>query len=91
MPFQTGVDIMVGKFMVRGQHGPVEVLLDWRTYRLKVYYNTTAPGHVTWMGTERLLYKNLDFTIGQFHGMVHGLVQATRGLLGGLLYEPEPC
>ncbi|MCN0155273.1 RecQ family DEAD/DEAH box helicase [Salinispora arenicola] len=90
MPFQTGVDVMVGKFMVRGQHGPVEVLLDWRTYGLKVHYNTTAPGHVTWMGTERLLYKNLDFTMGQFRGMVHGLVQAARGLLGGLLCEPEP-
>jgi late competence protein required for DNA uptake (superfamily II DNA/RNA helicase) len=90
MPFQTGVDTMVGKFMVRGQHGPVEVLLDWRTYGLKVHYNTTAPGHVTWMGQERLLYKNLDFTMGQFRGMVHGLVQAARGLLGGLLCEPEP-
>lgn len=90
MPFQTGVDVMVGKFMVRGQHGPVEVLLDWRTYGLKVHYNTTAPGHVTWMGTERLLYKNLDFTMGQFRGMVHGLVSAARGLLGGLLCAPEP-
>ncbi len=49
-----------------------------------------APGHVTWMGTERLLYKNLDFTMGQFHGMVYGLVSAARGLLGGLLCEPEP-
>lgn len=23
MPFQTGVDVMVSRFMVRGQHGPV--------------------------------------------------------------------
>ena len=66
------------------------MLLDWRTYGLKVHYNTTAPGHVTWMGTERLLYKNLDFTMGQFRGMVHGLVSAARGLLGGLLCELEP-
>ena len=42
----------------------MKVLLDWRIYGLKVYYNTTAPGYVTWMGQERLLYKNLDFTIG---------------------------
>ncbi|KAL2801581.1 hypothetical protein BJX63DRAFT_417051 [Aspergillus granulosus] len=45
MPFQAGVDWMVQKFMVRGQHGPVEVLLDWRTFGMKIYYNTTAPGH----------------------------------------------
>lgn len=64
--FQAGVDWMVQKFMVRGQHGPVEVLLDWRTFGLKIHYNTTTPGHVTWMGQERLLYKEMDFTMGQF-------------------------
>jgi hypothetical protein len=63
MLFQAGVDWIVQRFMVRGQHGLVEVLLDWRIYRLKIYYNTTAPGHVTWMGQERLLYKQMDFTI----------------------------
>ncbi|CBF82248.1 predicted protein [Aspergillus nidulans FGSC A4] len=62
--FQAGVDWMVQKFMVRGQHGPVEVLLDWRTFGLKIHYNTTTPGHVTWMGQERLLYKEMDFTMG---------------------------
>ncbi|KKK20707.1 hypothetical protein AOCH_006962, partial [Aspergillus ochraceoroseus] len=60
MPFQAGVDWMVQQFMVRGQHGPVEVLLDWRTFRLKIHYNTTAPGHVTWMGQEWLLYKEMN-------------------------------
>ncbi|KAL4947037.1 hypothetical protein BDW69DRAFT_199945 [Aspergillus filifer] len=73
MPFQAGVDWMVRKFMVHGQHGPVEVLLDWRTFGLKIHYNTTAPGHVTWMGQERLLYKEMDFTMGEFRGFVHGL------------------
>ncbi|KAL4947032.1 hypothetical protein BDW69DRAFT_199948 [Aspergillus filifer] len=65
MPFQAGVDWMVQQFMVCGQHGPVEVLLDWRTFGLKIHYNTTAPGHVTWMGQERLLYKQMEFTMGQ--------------------------
>ncbi|KAL4923112.1 uncharacterized protein BDV17DRAFT_285675 [Aspergillus undulatus] len=74
MPFQAGVDWMVQKFMVRGQHGPVEVLLDWRTFSLKIYYNTTAPGHVTWIGQEQQLYKNMNFTMGEFRGFVHGLV-----------------
>ncbi|KAL4789306.1 hypothetical protein BDV19DRAFT_383212 [Aspergillus venezuelensis] len=73
MPFQAGVDWMVQKFMVRGQHGPVEVLLDWRTFGLKISYNTTTPGHVTWMGQERLLYKEMNFTMGEFRGFMHGL------------------
>ena len=45
-------------------------------YRLKVHYNTTVPGHVTWMGQEQLLYKQIDFTMGQFRGFVHGMVAA---------------
>ncbi|KAL4788858.1 hypothetical protein BDV19DRAFT_383564 [Aspergillus venezuelensis] len=65
---------MVQKFMVHGQHGPVEVLLDWQTFGLKIHYNTTMPGHVTWMGQERLLYKEINFTMGKFHGIVHGMV-----------------
>ncbi|PTU19735.1 hypothetical protein P175DRAFT_0532676 [Aspergillus ochraceoroseus IBT 24754] len=69
--------------MVRGQHGPVEVLLDWWTFRLKIHYNTTAPGHVTWMGQEWLLYKEMSFTMGEFWGFVHGLVGAAREFMAG--------
>ncbi|KAL4788747.1 hypothetical protein BDV19DRAFT_395784 [Aspergillus venezuelensis] len=86
MPFQAGVDWMVQKFMVRGQHGPVEVLLDWQTFGLKISYNTTTPGHVTWMGQEWLLYKEINFTMGEFHGFVHGLVGAAWELMAGLLH-----
>ncbi|KAL4996641.1 hypothetical protein BDV10DRAFT_186882, partial [Aspergillus recurvatus] len=89
LPFQAGVDWMVQQFMVRGQHGPVEVLLDWRTFGLKIDYNTTAPGHVTWMGQERLLYKEMDFTMGQFRGFVHGVVGAAQELMAGLLCQPD--
>ncbi|KAL4732955.1 hypothetical protein BDV11DRAFT_214658 [Aspergillus similis] len=87
--FQAGVDWMVQRFMVRGQHGPVEVLLDWRTYGLKMHYNTTAPGHVTWMGQDRLLYKQMDFTMGQFRSFVHGVVGAARELMASLLCQPD--
>ena len=89
MPFQAGVDWMVQRFMVRGQRGPVEVLLDWRTYGLKIHYNTTAPGHVTWMGWERLLYKQMDFTMGQFWSFVHGVVGAAQELMASLLCQPD--
>jgi hypothetical protein len=89
MPFQAGVDWMVQRFMVRGQHGPVKVLLDWRTYGLKIHYNTTAPGHVTWMGQERLLYKQMDFTMGQFRSFVHGVVGGAQELMASLLCQPD--
>ena len=88
-PFQDCVEWMVRRFMVRGTHGPMQTLLDWRTYGLKVHYNTTAPGHVTWMGQERLLYQQVQFTMGGFRGFVHGLVQASRALLGELLQEAD--
>ena len=62
--------------MVYGQHSPVKVLLNWYMYRLKVHYNTMVPGYMTWMGQEWLLYKQMDFTMGQFCSFVHGMVVA---------------
>ncbi|KAA8651125.1 uncharacterized protein ATNIH1004_000003 [Aspergillus tanneri] len=67
--FQEQVTWMVSQLMVRGTHIPMETLQDWRTYGLKIYYNTTAPGHVTWMQPDRLLYKHLQFTMGDFRGL----------------------
>ncbi|KAL6228635.1 hypothetical protein BDW75DRAFT_246514, partial [Aspergillus navahoensis] len=84
-PFQDCVEWMVRRFMVRGTHGPMQTLLDWRTYGLKIHYNTTAPGHVTWMGQEQLLYQQVQFTMSKFRGFVHGLVGATRTMLGEML------
>lgn len=37
----------------------MQTLLDWRTYRLKIYFNSTAPGHVAWMGADEILYKDI--------------------------------
>lgn len=83
-PFQEQVTWMMHQFMIRGTHGPMETLLDWRTYGLKVHYNTTAPGHVTWMGEDQLLYQQMQFTMGDFRGFVHGLTTATREIFGQL-------
>jgi hypothetical protein len=82
---------MVRSFMIRGSHGPMQTLLDWRTYGLKVHYNTTAPGHVGWMGDDELLYKDVHFTMGAFRGFVHGLVASTRELLQEVLYISTPA
>jgi hypothetical protein len=46
-PFQEQVTWMIHQFMIHETHGPMEPLLDWRTYRLKVHYNSTSPSHMT--------------------------------------------
>jgi hypothetical protein len=56
-------------------------MLDLRMYGLKIHYNSTTPGHVTWMGQDELLYKDIAFTMGDFRGFVHGLVNVTRQIL----------
>jgi superfamily II DNA helicase RecQ/uncharacterized C2H2 Zn-finger protein len=75
------VQEMMDKFMVRGSHGPIQWMLDLRTYGLKVHYNTTSRGHVEWKGYDELLYKDLHFNMAQFRSMVHGLVTESRRLL----------
>lgn len=50
--FQEQVMQMMHQFMICGTYGPIEILLDQHIYRLKVHYNYTAPGYVTWMGED---------------------------------------
>jgi hypothetical protein len=75
------VQQMMDRFMVRGSHGPMQWMLDLRTYGLKIHYNTTSRGHVEWMGQDELLYKDLHFSMAQFRGMVHGLASESQRLL----------
>jgi hypothetical protein len=75
------VQEMMYRFMVRGSHGPMQWMLDLRTYGLKIHYNTTSRGHVEWAGRDELLYKSLQFSKAQFRGMVHGLATERRRLL----------
>jgi superfamily II DNA helicase RecQ len=75
------VQDMMDKFMVRGSHGPMQWMLDLRTYGLKIHYNTTSRGHVEWKGHDELLYKGLHFNMAQFRSMIHGLVTESRRLL----------
>ncbi|KAL5376689.1 hypothetical protein PMIN02_011724 [Paraphaeosphaeria minitans] len=86
------VQQMMDKFMVRGSHSPMQWMLDLRTYGLKIHYNTTSRGHVEWVGQDELLYKEVQFTMAQFRGMVHGLRQETRRLLmEDLLFSNRPA
>jgi superfamily II DNA helicase RecQ len=90
------VQEMMDKFMVRGSHGPMQWMLDLRTYGLKIHYNTTSRGHVEWTGGDELLYKGLQFNMAQFRSMVHGLASESRRLLmeellfGHQVAEPVP-
>ncbi|PYH42229.1 uncharacterized protein BP01DRAFT_368269 [Aspergillus saccharolyticus JOP 1030-1] len=54
---------------------------NWRIYGLKIYYNTTTPGYVTWIGEDQLLYKHIDFSIGQFRGFIHRLAGTAQQIL----------
>lgn len=71
--FQEWVKLMTKTLLVRGTNTPMQWMLDLRTYALKVSFNTTQPGHVGWLGPDRLLYKHLSLTIGDLRGWVHGL------------------
>jgi hypothetical protein len=90
------VQEMMDKFMVRGSHGPMQWMLDLRTYGLKIHYSTTSRGHVEWTGGDELLYKGLQFNMAQFRSMVHGLASESRRLLreellfGNQMAEPVP-
>ncbi|KAK6365036.1 hypothetical protein LTR81_028063, partial [Elasticomyces elasticus] len=75
------VQHMVRTFMARGTAGPIQWLLDLRTYGLKIHYNTTAIGHVNWKDKHTLEYKNIAFTMDQFRGMVHQVVADSRWAL----------
>jgi len=72
---------MMDKFMVRGSHSPMQWMLDLRTYGLKIHYNTTATGHIGWQGYDEILYKNIQFNMSQFRGMVHSLVEQCQQLM----------
>jgi hypothetical protein len=41
---------IIDQFIVRGTHSLMQWMLDLRMYRLKIYYNSTARGHVEWVG-----------------------------------------
>ncbi|KAJ2755651.1 hypothetical protein H4S06_003397, partial [Coemansia sp. BCRC 34490] len=61
--FQGYLEHMVKHFMVCGSHGPMQTLLDWHTYGMKVSFNTTSSGHIMWHGADELLYKDIHFTM----------------------------
>jgi RecQ family ATP-dependent DNA helicase len=74
------VEKLVDKFMIRGTKGPMQWMLDLRTYGRAIHSNTTAEGKIDWVG-DRILYGETQFTMGQLRGMILGLVNETRRIL----------
>jgi hypothetical protein len=72
---------MMDRFMVRGTNGPMQWMLDLRTYGLKIHYNTTSPGHVDWNDNEVLTYKGIDIRMNAFRGFVGTLLQQAQKLM----------
>ncbi|KAK3620619.1 hypothetical protein LTR22_025520 [Elasticomyces elasticus] len=84
---------MMDRFMVRGTAGPMQWMLDLRTYGWKIHYNTTTPGHVQWYEPQTLTYKGMTIHMNAFHGFVHTVVDQTREFLRQRLllgFEPPP-
>jgi hypothetical protein len=80
-PLREWLRLLTDTFMVRGTHSPIQWMLDLRTYGLRIHYSSTAAGHVSWLGQDELLYKDVHFTMGDFRGCVHGLVTSMRQLM----------
>ena len=55
---------------------PMDWILETHIYGLHIRYSTPAEGTVSWKG-ETILYQEIQFTMEQVRGMVHGLVAET--------------
>jgi superfamily II DNA or RNA helicase len=75
------VTSMMDAFMVRGTQGPMQWMLDLRTYGLKMHYNTTTQGHVEWINEDELLYKNMQFNMREFRSMIHGVLNWAQRIM----------
>jgi hypothetical protein len=72
---------MMDRFIVRSTNGLIQWMLDLRTYRLKIHYNTTSPRHVDWNDNEVLTYKGIDIRMGAFCRFVGTLLQQAQKLM----------
>lgn len=79
--FLQWLHLMVTQFMVRGTNSPIQWLLDLRSYGMRVHYNSSVPGHIAWAEKDRILYKDIHFTMRDFRGFVHGVVSALQRIL----------
>lgn len=65
--------ILMDAFMVRGTQSPMVWMLDLRAYGMRIQFSSTSAGHVCWEDEDRLQYRDIQFSMRDFRGFVHGL------------------
>ena len=77
---------LVHQFMIRGTQSPMQWIMNLRAYGMKIAYNTTSEGRLSWIG-DQIVYKDIEFTMVEYRTFVHGLVhEVERLLLDELLF-----
>ena len=62
-------------------------MLNLRIYELKIHYNTISESHVNWV-ENTILYKQIQFSMSNFHDMMHELMKrAYKLLMNDLLFR----
>lgn len=85
---------MVRKFMCRvgdgrsEQPGPMDWILETRTYGMHIRFNTTAGGSIDW-NKDEVKYKRVKFDMSQLAEMMHAVVGEARELLAELTMVGE--
>ena len=85
---------MVRRFMTRvgdgrtAQPGPMDWILETRTYGMHIRFNTTAGGSIDW-NKDQVQYKRVRFDMGQLAEMMFAVVGEARGLLAELAMVGE--
>jgi hypothetical protein len=70
----------VSQYMFRGTFTPFDWMYELRAYGMQIARTTTSEGAVEWDG-ERLLYKDIQFTMTEFRAFIHGLHHEVRTIL----------
>jgi hypothetical protein len=68
------------EFMVRGTNCPMQRVLNLRARCLRFNKQRTAKGVVDW-ADDKILYKEISFSMGQLRKMVGDLIGQTRRIL----------
>ncbi|KAG6042166.1 hypothetical protein E4U17_001581 [Claviceps sp. LM77 group G4] len=85
---------MVRRFMTRvgdgrtAQPGPMDWILETRTYGMNIRFNTTAGGSIDW-NDRRVQYKRIAFDMNQLTEMLCAVVEEARNLLADLAMVSE--
>ena len=75
-----GVRSFLEESLLRGTSSPFEWMLDLRAYGIKIAFNVIRPSTIDWQG-DRILYQDIQFSMAEFRGFVHGLLTETHRLV----------